>query len=492
MKAALSIVSSTSNAVFAFVAIPIYLGVLGAESYAIIALFNLIMAFASVLDTTLSQVLMRESSKLREKIITRKIFLKTFAGISVIMIAIYVLIWPMSIFWEEYRGEKLLHQNIEVEDVRERVLLLFYLIIGFRVFSGLLRGVALGLEGINFVSSLAIFVSINRFLTAAFFITFYSWSLEQFFLWQLIVSTFEFSAYALFGAKSVLSFGGESDLKCADSIVKTSEIVKFTIQILIPTAVWIIITQGDKAILANTLNSVEFSYFTSAYLLTSFILIINGGLSVFVTPRLVNLHDRGNEKEFFKFYHNISKVSSIINSYILLMLLSNAEGLLYLWTKNTDLTDYGSIVVKLYGLGNFFLILAGVPYTIQFAKQKLDLHVKGNYLFLLLYFPLMVIIVPRYSVWGAGALWVAINFIWLIFWCKIIHSRYLDRSHSDWLFYGLLKPITPNFAIISIWEIFEYFFQINYVTSLIMSMLLLAMTSLFSFTKYQSLRVKDL
>lgn len=111
-----------------------------------------------------------------------------------------------------------------------------------------------------------------------------------------------------------------------------------------------------------------------------------------------------------------------------------------IWTNDKNLVIQASSVLSLYAMGNALLSVAAFPYYLQYAKGDLYLHLYGNVIFLVLLVPCIIWAANSFGMTGAGWAWVLVNFIYILCWIPIVHKRFIENIHKDWILYDVFSP----------------------------------------------------
>jgi len=139
-------------------------------------------------------------------------------------------------------------------------------------------------------------------------------------------------------------------------------------------------------------------------------------------------------------YHKATKLVVVFTASASMLLCFYSEGVVYVWSGNQDLVINTAPLLSILAVGSFLNGLSYLPNQLQIAHGWTTLLLKTNFIILLLYVPMLLLVVPIYGVEGAAWIWVAMNGGYLLFISFLMHLRLLVDQKWHWCFYDVLLP----------------------------------------------------
>ena len=220
-------------------------------------------------------------------------------------------------------------------------------------------------------------------------------------------------------------------------------VIKFAMAIAFTSSIWVLVTQTDKLVLSGILPLAEYGNFTLAVLAASAVMLISGPVSSALMPRMARLNAEGNQSEMIKVYRTSTELVTIVCGSAALTIAFNAEGLMYAWTGSFELAAETGPILRLYVIGNGFLVLSAFPYYLQYAMGNLRYHVAGNLLTLCVLIPGIVLGASLHGAIGAGWVWLSLHASFLMFWVGYVHGKLCPGLHFKWIYFDVAKVAAP-------------------------------------------------
>ena len=425
-----------------FLFIPLYIKLLGFESYAIISFTLIITGVMAVLDAGLTATLSREFSRndqsIKEK---RRVFgsLETSYFLIIIFISIVIFFFSNSI-----ASNWLNLSTISPERVS-----LFIKIIGFELgFQMLFRfymGGILGFEQQVKANIFQIGWGIFRnglVVIAIYFIP----TLETFFIWQLLATII----FTLVMRLLLLNILNGNYNFCLKPVLEKEVFVKiwrFAGGMLLISLVAALNTQMDKLIISKLLHIDTLGYYTLAVTLAMGILVLVSPISVAILPRFTALFSKGNNKEAVELFKNANLLVSImVFSFMANMILYGNE-LIWVWTGSMELAKNVSIFLPVLSISFAMLALATIPYNIAIANGYTKLNNILGIISLLITIPGYWIATRYYGALGAAYIYCVVQTTTTLIYIYMINKKFLNISMIDLLIKKLILPFIISIFI---------------------------------------------
>jgi O-antigen/teichoic acid export membrane protein len=436
--------------------LPLYIKYLGAEAYGLIGFFTMLTSWMMLLDAGLTATLVREASRLRNKLKELKLTLRTIESM-------FLLISIIAVFIVYLAKDYLAMNWLDVKDltINEVSFSIFIMgvIIGLRFFSTLYRGFINGFEHQIWINVFNIVLNTFKFVGGFIFVKYYSNEPTHFFEYQLFLAFVEVL---------VLNLKVYSLLLTNTKLVLPSKLVlrrvkSFTLNIVFLSFIGVAFTQADKLVLSATMPLSEYGYFTLVVVISNAILQFLQPIAQAVSPRMVSLIENKKELEMIELYHKSTRLVSILIFSIVGNIAVFSNELLFVWTGDHGIADKIYIALSLYVLGNGIMAVSSFQYMLQFAYGELKYHVRYNVIFAFLGIPVMSAGAYYYGIIGAGISWVVIQVISFVVWPTFVHNKFIPGEHTRWLFINVLPFI---FASTFMYGIFYKFIDLSYLSRL--------------------------
>ena len=416
--------------IIGIVMVPVYLKYMGAEAYGLVGFFSMLQAWFQLLDMGLTPTMARETARFNGGASDALSLRRLLRALEGIFIAIAVLGGGAMVAGAgTIAGSWLKVQQLPLVEVQHAIVLMA-VIIALRWTCGLYRGAINGFECLVWLSGFNIAVVTARFVLVIPFFIYVSTTLTDFFYYQVGIALVEVAV--LITKTYQLLPKVESRNRIPWQWGPLRGVLKFSLSIAFTSSVWVVVTQTDKLVLSKLLSLTDYGYFTLAVLVAGGVRILSGPIGGALLPRLTKLNAQGDNAGLILLYRNATQFVAVIAIPASLVLAFFAEHVLWAWTGDADVARKAAPVLMLYALGNGILALGAFPYSLQFAKGDLKLHLIGNVFFVVVLIPCLVWATMLYGATGAGYAWVGANSLYFFTWVPMVHARFAKGLHSQW------------------------------------------------------------
>lgn len=410
--------------------VPLFWGLIGAEGYGLVSFFGLMQSWFQLLDLGLGQTLAREATRYRGGALDSRSFSGLLRASEFLFWIVGLLASVSVIVLSKWLSQSWLRAPPGTGDTVVLSIRIMAAIAAARWVATLYRSVLQGLEEQFKLSGLASLVAILRTFGVLLILKTFGATIEIFFIIQLIIAAAELLvliAWARRAAPPQVENAGPLTLKPLLGIAGFSASVAFS------SAVWFFLSQADKLVLSRIMTLSEFGAFSLSVVVAGLVHLMAGPLGQVVLPRLTALYSAGNAPEFTVLYHRATRIVSIMVFPVSVAMAAAAEVVLYVWSGDQALSHSGAGVFRFYVLGNALLSLSSFQYYLQYAKGDLRLNLVANVAFLLVFFPILVLLVREFGVLGAGWGWFGQAAFYLLVWSLVVHARSGLILHWKWL-----------------------------------------------------------
>jgi O-antigen/teichoic acid export membrane protein len=432
-------------AVVGIVFVPVYMRLLGAESYGLVAFFTLLQAWFQLFDMGFTATISRETARYLSGSTDARHLRQLLRSLEAIFWSVGLLVAMVLTLLAPQVATKWLSVEALPSKVVVTSLSVMAFAISLRWISGLYRGAIAGLERQVWLSMFSVAVVSLRFIAVIPVLTHVGRGAIVFFLWQLIVSCVELAVLALFTYSRVRLPKGTH---VGWSWVPLRSVFGFSATVAVTSAAGVLIGQVDKLVLSKLMPLEQYGYFTAAVLVASAISLAAAPVSIALMPRLTQLAERNDSEGLFLLYRQATQGVVAVTGAGAVVLAMLGKQVLWVWTGNAEFASHYFMVLALYAVGNAFLAVAGFPYYLQFARGDMRMHLWGNLGFLVVLVPVIVVVTLHFGAIGAGIVWTTINALFFIAWVPFVHRRFLPGRHGAWLTHDVLKALIVPVAAV--------------------------------------------
>jgi len=426
--------------------LPLFLTLLGRESYGLIGLFSSLQTVFLLLDLGLSQTISRETSRYASKALTAKLYLQRYRAVLLAFLLIAVCGGGLLYLSAGWLAHSWLHTEQMPAADAQSVLQVIAIVVALRWFSGIFRGVISGAERLVWLNAFNSAVATCRFILVFAVFEWFGYDVLVFFWYQLALSLLELLVLYL-KARTLLP----SDVTDAGwSLRPLSAIGRFALGVAGTSVIWVIVTQLDKLLISGLVSLADFGVFNLAVTVASGLLVVTGPVGAALMPRLTHLHAEGHTTTFVLTYRKAAQLVAVVAGAVCFSVMAVAEPLLAGWTGDAHVAADSAVVLRWYILGNFFLSLNVFPYYLQYAYGMTRYHAYGHLLLLLVLVPAMFAAVRMAGIAGAAQCWALVHALYFVVWVGYSHHRLLPGFHRQWLWRDLLPVLVPAMLVAAI------------------------------------------
>ena len=424
--------------------VPVYLRLMGAEAYGLVAFFTLLQTWLQLADVGLMSATAREAARYAGgacDAITFRELLRSLEGVLwafALAAAVILVVAAPTIASDWLNRETLSGAAVETS------LLVMAIVVVMRWVSGLYRAVISGLEHQVWLSVFNIVAVTARFAGVIPVLLWFGPGPVQFFVYQAIVSVFEL-LWLMAYSYSLVPLPRATAIKW--SLQPVRSIFRFSATVAFVAMVGILVTQTDKLVLSKLLPLRDYGLFTAAVLVASGITLLSAPISQALLPRLTRVSQQSDGGSVVLLYRQATEAIAAIAGSASIVLAVFARQVLWAWTGDAEFSNSYAPVLAAYAIGNGFLAMAAFPYYLQFAKGDLRLHIWGSVLFVLVLVPTIAAATARFGVNGAGVVWALTNAMFLFLWTPIVHRKFMPGQHGTWLLKDVLKVLVGPLLI---------------------------------------------
>lgn len=414
---------------------PIYIKIIGIESFAIIAVtfsiqaiflyFDMGFGTATTIETA-NHLAQRREKELGHLLRTAEV---AYWAIAIILWGIFVLASKLvQALW-------LSQVPIDRFDLGLVIPLMGGVIMGLWP-SLFYNGALLGLQRPNALNGINLFVAVAKGVFTLIALLLISPTVEAFLIVNLATSLLQSICPAVLLRRwfKVSYLGSRFDFGSILPVAKKS--FKFSALGFLS----ILFCHVDKMILSRILPLTEFGYYSFSWMLIYGMYGFCGILTTFYSSRFSYLNAVGDEKQLVEEYHHGCQWMSVLTIPATLFFLFFSPQILSYWYRDPIMAESTFIISSLLVAGACLFSLCYIPQAFQVAKSLPGLIVKMQSVGILAWVVLLVFFVKQFGIVGAGIAWLVLQFCYLVIYIALMHRQLLMGEKKKWILDDVIKP----------------------------------------------------
>lgn len=390
-------------ALLAILVVPLYIKLVGYESYGLIGFYATVQITAFLLDSGLSATISREMASFGVSD-ERRAELRNLAR------TVEILYWTIGLVLGLIiaSGAHLISTNwlasksLSPVELRRLVILMGLAVAARWPFVLYLSGLA-GLRRQVLQNAYTAVVESVR-IAGSIFILAHGHGLETFFFWQILVWLV---ASLLIRRAFWTVVAGEAGARFDWATL--FKVGRFAVGMSgIGIAVTILV-QTDKLVLSKMLTLAEFGQYMAASTLASGLYLVSKPIFAAHSPELAHLVAEGDVARTAEVFRRGYQVLAVFLLPLAAILMCFSGEILELWTRDAAVASALSPVLAILVLGTALNGVMNIPYALQLAHGWTSLTLKLNVASAAVLVPAVVFLIRSYGMTGAAAAWVALN-----------------------------------------------------------------------------------
>ena len=387
------------TAFLGLVFVPIYIKIIGVESYGLVGFFGVLLSLLGMLDAGLRPALSREiASQIHKKreIANLWSFIRTVEFISAIFLAFILIVILLTADW---LATKWLNLEQVGSNEASAVISIMGIICFFYFFEGLYASCLTGLEHHMRLNLTRILLGTLRSAGAVGALLFIDNTIQIFFYWQLIVSTISTLSLCVITYRAMPCSKGKAKVSI-DVLRKKSS---FALGMFGITALSIISTQLDKLIISKTASLSDYGVYIVAAMAANVLIMMVSPISATFFPRFTSLLAQGKITEFQDIFSVAAKVVSLISATAFFTVFFHSEALTLWWLQDGELSRKVSRILVVLAFANFLNAFCHIPYQALLAFGNTEMATKAGVFGCILAVPFYVLLPTYYGIYGVCA-----------------------------------------------------------------------------------------
>jgi O-antigen/teichoic acid export membrane protein len=245
-------------------------------------------------------------------------------------------------------------------------------------------------------------------------------------------------------------------VKISSIYILLKPIMNFGFGMLGISALSIILIYFDRLLVAKYLGLVEFAHYNLAITVAGFFTTVTAPIFTIINPKIIKAYNEG-AGPLEKIYSMYTQGIALLAGSSVFFLYFFSYELIYLWTKNEELSLATSKLLVVYAIGTSLNAVLMFPFALQVAAGWTSFSIKKNIIAVTFIIPILIYSIPIYGAIAACWLWVGLHIGYVLFEIPIVHRRILVGYARRWMIKDVGMPVLFSFLI---------FFFLNHVIRL--------------------------
>jgi O-antigen/teichoic acid export membrane protein len=473
-KFAVTLLSRIVAALVGIFFVPVYVKLIGIESYGLISFYSTLVGTLSLLDMGLSTAISRQVSIDRSANTSLKEIYDLVFSVEIIYWIIAVILGSLVILSSHYIALYWVNaQTLSVNDIRNAVLLMG-IVFAFQFPVSIYNGVMIGFEMQISNAVIITLLSVIKAVGVIFVLMFVKATVEAYFIWQILVTVL-FTAILRF---YVWRAAFVNKIKAVFSLIQVKKIWRFAFGMAGISAIAFFTSQLDKIVVSKMLSLEYFGYYSLAFLISTAINQTISPMQPVIFPKLTALIASNDQRSIIDLYHKTARWISIIVFPIGSVLFFFGHEILLFWSNNDQLTNQTAPILRVCVVGSVCSCLIWVPYLFMIAKGNTRFTVCQNLIALVIMLPLLYILTKAYGAIGASFVWLIVNLGYVLISIPLFHRFFLKGELLTWFKRDIALPLITSLALIATIKTVQLQLDLKF-TLIGLASMLLAATSIY-------------
>ena len=432
------------TALISFIFLPIYVRLLGVESYGLITIFISLNALIQVLDFGLSTTINRELARLTAVEASEREARDLVRTLEAVYWLIGLAIALSMVVAAPWAASHWIHAKGLSPGAITQALALMGLAFAFVWPDSLYAGGMMGLQRQVYMNGIRVVVATVQYVGAALLLTYVSHTIQMFFLWQIVA----FAAQTLALRSAVWRFlpscphppGFQKSVWAANW--------RFAAGMTGLALTSAVLTQLDKVVLSRVLTLEMLGYYGIAMQLAGMLAALTGPILSAVFPSYTQLASQENVTELTLLYHKSCRLLAGLIIPIALTLCLFAPQLLLFYMRDPVRVGHIHTLLSILVIGTALNSLMTLPLGLQLAYGWTNLANYKNIVAVVLFVPSLIWMTTRYGAAGAAIMWIVLNAGYLVFEIPIMHRRLLRGQALSYYVLDVGVPLLISLVLL--------------------------------------------
>ena len=401
------------SVIITILATPLLIELLGTEGYGLIGLYFVIQMLLQVVDGGLSGTIIKLTAQLdlsdSTNVSTFYRSYQYFQGL--INKAVVVLLTVGGILFFAGVASLMIESTLAATTIDDSVSLMIACV-AIRFLSLPERGLLQGLERQKTLALINFTIVTLRYPVAVAMLVLLSHDVVLFFCFQLLVVLIEVGVLKYFG----LNYLKNAEISTAPKILDIGTgpnlgwLIKQAGGLWSISVLWVLVSQLDKLVLSFSVPLDAYGIFSLALVGANLMLTMFIPMNQVLMPRFVKLFNRSDSSSFAGMVLTTIQFYVCFFSVVASCLYVFGEELLFLWTRNAQLSADASSFLGYLAIGNFIHGVTNIAFIATYASGDLAAYAKRYRNHVAVVIPISIYSAITYKEYGVVSVWALAAF----------------------------------------------------------------------------------
>jgi len=202
-----------------------------------------------------------------------------------------------------------------------------------------------------------------------------------------------------------------------------------------------VLIQTDKIVVSKVLSLKTLGYYMLASALASAPIMLASPIAAAVFPRLTCFVASRDMDGLKRIYHTSCELVAVAIIPVGLTLIMFSRKFIYAWTGSSVTSQRASLLAALLLGGQLMQATMIVPFNLALAHGNVRLNLYIGIASVILITPLLIFLIMKYGVVGAGISWLIMNICTLPPYMYFLHRRFLPGELQRWWLRDVGRPL---------------------------------------------------
>jgi O-antigen/teichoic acid export membrane protein len=387
---------------------PVYLNILGIESYGLIGFYISLLGVLSLVDFGLSTTLKKELAVYKAKNLKAESvdLLKSFEFLLLIFcLTVSIVIYSLAPLIQRF--------FLTIANLDPKSIILAVKYMGFSISASLLTSFYIaglyGIQNINVANILLILLNLMRSLGVVVILLIFPSDIIVYFQWQLIINVLFLIICRQLLLKRITPFDSNYFLNFDINLIRKN--FGFSLNVFVISIISVFLLQSDKFVVSKFLSLSELSYYTIATTISTIPLLLANSISSVLFPEFSKSVSLKSKSNLDMLYVRGVMIIRLLIMPISITLIFFSQEFIFAWTGSNLISLNTYRVAQLLLISQFFQSYTLLPFNIALAHGNTSFSRKAGYVSIILFIPLLLLLTSKYGILGTSLSWLIFMFI---------------------------------------------------------------------------------